>query len=272
MGILNVTPDSFSDGGRFYSLDRAMAHALRMLDAGADILDVGGESTRPGKRETVDERTELERVLPLVIDIHRQRPQAILSIDSYKAGVARLCLQAGAEIVNDISALQWDSHMPEVVAEAGCGAVLMHTRGRPEQWAGLPPLPDPTDLVKKELAYQAGVALKFSIAREQLVLDPGFGFGKRFEENYALLARLGELHELGLPVLVGASRKSFLGRTLADPAGVDAPVEDRLSGSLAAAVASVMAGAHIVRVHDVEETLAAVKIADALLAARQLPG
>jgi dihydropteroate synthase len=205
---------------------------------------------------------ELERVLPVLRGIRRERPDAVISVDTYRSGVARVALEEGAEIVNDVSGFQWDSNMAEVVAGNGCGAVLMHMRGRPETWRTLPPLPDPTDTVKKELAYYAGVALKFGVRREQLVLDPGFGFGKNFEENYPLLARLAELHELGFPLLSGTSRKSFVGRTLGE-----APPGQRLYGTLATVTASVQAGAHIVRVHDVMAAVEAVRVADALLAA-----
>ncbi|MBI2682349.1 MAG: dihydropteroate synthase [Acidobacteriales bacterium] len=262
MGVVNVTPDSFSDGGRYFSTDVAISHALEMLDEGADILDIGGESTRPGQKEPVTQAMELDRVLPVLRGILRLRPESVISVDTYKAGVARVALDEGAEIINDVSGFQWDSNMPEVVAETGCGVVLMHMRGRPETWRSLPPLPDPTDTVKKELAYYVGVALKFGVRREQIALDPGFGFGKNFDENYPLLARLAELHELGFPLLSGTSRKSFVGHTLGD-----APPEQRLYGTLATVTASVQAGAHIVRVHDVPAAVEAVKVADALLRA-----
>src|SRR5262249_48309578 len=173
---------------------------------------------------------------------------------------ARRAVEAGAEIVNDVSGFQWDTNMPEIVAEFRCGAVLMHMRGRPEAWRTLPSLPDPTETVKKELAYYANVALKFGVWKEQMVLDPGFGFGKNFEENYPLLARLDELHELGFPILSGTSRKSFIGRTLGD-----VPADQRLGGTMATVTASVLKGAHIVRVHDVKAAVEAVRVADAIL-------
>lgn len=260
MGVVNVTPDSFSDGGKFLDTEAAVTHALRLLDDGADILDIGGESTRPGKRQPLTDAEEQARVLPVVESILRHRPGTIISIDTYRSGTARKALEAGAELVNDVSGFQWDTNMPELVAEYRCGAVLMHMRGRPEQWRGLPPLPDPTDVVKKELAYYANVALKFGVWKEQMVLDPGFGFGKNFEENYPLLARLNELHELGFPILSGPSRKSFIGRTLGD-----APADQRLIGTMAAVTASVLKGAHIVRVHDVKEAVETIRVADEIL-------
>jgi len=233
---------------------------LRLLDEGADIVDIGGESTRPGKKELVNETEECARVLPVIEGVLQQRPGTIISIDTYRSGTARKALDSGAEIVNDISGFQWDTNMPEVAAEYRCGAVLMHMRGRPEQWRNLPPLPDPTDTVKKELAYYVNVALKFGVWKEQLVLDPGFGFGKNYEENYPLLARLNELHELGLPILSGTSRKSFIGKTL----GGAAP-DARVFGTMATVTASVLKGAHIVRVHDVKEAVETVRVADEIL-------
>ena len=260
MGVVNVTPDSFSDGGQFLTTSAAIDHALSLLDQGADIVDIGGESTRPGKKLPVDEAEECARVLPVIEGVLEQRPGSIISIDTYRSGTARKALESGAEIVNDVSGFQWDTNMPEVVAEYRCGAVLMHMRGRPEQWRTLPPLPDPTETVKKELAYYVNVALKFGVWKEQLVLDPGFGFGKNYEENYPLLARLHELHELGLPILSGTSRKSFIGKTLGGAA-----VDARVFGTMATVTASVLKGAHIVRVHDVREAVETVHVADAIL-------
>ena len=269
MGIVNVTPDSFSDGGEFISHDRAVLHALRLLEQGADILDIGGESTRPGKKDPVSEMVEMERVLPVIESLHRQKPEAVISVDTYRSTTAAAAIDAGAEIVNDVSGFQWDSNMADVIAGLGCGAVLMHMRGRPETWHSLPPLADPMETVKKELAYYAAVALKFGIPRESLVLDPGFGFGKSFEENYPLLARLEELQPLGFPLLAGASRKSFVGRMLArlDESGKlqDAPVDQRLYGSIAAAVIAAMHGAHILRVHDVQEPVEALRVVDTMM-------
>ncbi len=266
MGVLNVTPDSFSDGGLYLDRDRAVAHAIAMLDQGADILDVGGESTRPGSAERVSETEELRRVLPVIEGVLRQRPQAVISVDTYKASVARATVGAGAEIVNDVSAFRWDAEMARTVASLQCGAVLMHMRGRPEEWRQLPPGENLTGRVLRDLAHWAQEALDAGVERDRMVLDPGFGFGKNFEENYPLLARLQELHRLGFPLLAGTSRKSFLGRTLARE-GRDAPPDQRLAASLAAMTATVLHGAHIVRVHEVKPSVEAARVADAVLGA-----
>jgi dihydropteroate synthase len=267
MGILNVTPDSFSDGGNFLSRDHAVAHALKMLDEGADLLDVGGESTRPGTpvaESGIPAAEELSRIMPVIEVVLRERPDAILSVDTYKAAVARAAVNAGCEIVNDVSALRWDDQMAATVTELACGVVLMHTRGRPEEWRNLPASADIVAEVKKDLGDYANAALAHGIAKDRIMLDVGIGFGKKFDQNYPLLAGLDRLHELGFPLLVGTSRKSFIGRTLARD-GKDAPPDQRLYGSLAAATASVLKGAHIVRVHDVKAAVDAVKIADEIL-------
>jgi dihydropteroate synthase len=269
MGILNVTPDSFSDGGNFLSRDHAVAHALKMLDEGADLLDVGGESTRPGTpvaESGIPAAEELSRIMPVIEVVLRERPDAILSVDTYKAAVARAAVNAGCEIVNDVSALRWDDQMAATVAELACGVVLMHTRGRPEEWRNLPASADIVAEVKKDLADYANAALMHGIAKDRVMLDVGIGFGKKFDQNYPLLAGLDQLHELGFPLLVGTSRKSFIGRTLARD-GKDAPSDQRLYGSLAAATASILQGAHIVRVHDVSAAVDAVKITDEILRA-----
>ncbi|MGC2325016.1 MAG: dihydropteroate synthase [Terriglobales bacterium] len=269
MGVLNVTPDSFSDGGRFFEPRAAVERGLELLDAGADILDIGGESTRPGalagsNASMVSAEEELRRVIPVIEELLRRRPEAVISIDSYKAQVARVAVEAGAEIANDVSGLRWDAQMAATLAELKCGAVVMHMRGRPAEWRTLPPLGDPVGLVSRELRETADSALAAGIAREHIVLDPGFGFGKSFDENYPLLAHLDELHRLGFPLLAGVSRKSFIGRTLATN-GSDAPPQERLYGSLAAMTAAILQGSHIVRVHDVKSAVQAAKIADAVL-------
>lgn len=268
MGVVNLTPDSFSDGGAFPDADAAIAHALQLLNEGADILDLGGESTRPGARvreqATVSEEEELRRLLPVLEGILRERPGAVVSVDTYKSGTARRAIEAGAEIVNDVSGGRWDARMLETIAELRCGAVLMHMRGRPEQWRALPPLDDPVALVKSELAEIARTAEKAGIERARLVLDPGFGFGKRLDENYPLLARFGEFAELGYPLLAGTSRKRFIGHTLAC-GGEDRPATGRLFGTLATVTAAILAGAHIVRVHDVAAVKDAALVADQVL-------
>jgi dihydropteroate synthase len=270
MGVLNTTPDSFSDGGAFGTPAAGIEHALTMFAEGADIVDIGGESTRPGKHQPPGIREEIDRVIPVVEGILRHRPQAILSIDTYKAETAAAALSAGVEIVNDVSGFLWDKEMAQVCAAAGCGVVLMHTRGRPEDWKSLPPLPPQqvVPLVKQGLQERLQGALEAGIERERIVLDPGFGFGIVFEQNYSLLAGLSELTALGQPLLAGVSRKGFLGRTLSPLyKGGDAPVDRRGSASLAALTAAILAGAQLVRVHDVRPSREAAAIADAILAA-----
>jgi dihydropteroate synthase len=273
MGVLNVTPDSFSDGGAHYSTKehpkRAIEHGLRLLHEGADILDIGGESTRPGAKtgaHGVSEAEELRRVMPVIEGVLKQRPQAVISIDTYKAAVASAAVGAGAEIVNDVSAGRWDAAMLAAMAELKCGVVLMHMRDKPEEWRALPAIggDELLALVTRELGEWNASAVAAGVERERIVLDPGFGFGKNFEENYPLLARLGELHRLGFPLLAGTSRKGFIGRAVARD-GKDAPVEERLYGSLAAEVISILNGAHIVRVHDVKPAVEAARVADTML-------
>lgn len=282
MGVVNVTPDSFSDGGKFLDCDQAIAHAERLLEEGADILDIGGESTRPGAKVDVESSTtdkklgppnpahavtadeELKRVLPVITELKRGHPNAVLSVDTYKAAVARAAVAAGGEIVNDISGFRWDPQMPQTIADLKCGAVLMHTRGRPEEWRTLPPPGDIVLLVKRELKDWAEKAVLAGIRRERIVLDPGFGFGKRLDENYPLLSRFSELQGAGFPLLAGTSRKSFIGHTLAKD-GKDAPPEARLYGTLATQVALILKGAHILRTHDVTPAVEAAKIADMIV-------
>ncbi len=278
MGVINVTPDSFSDGGSFPAPEKAVEHALRLLDEGADLLDIGGESTRPGARVAsggttagtkpmVTEEEELLRIMPVLEGILRVRPQALLSVDTYKSAVARAAVEAGAEVVNDVSAFQWDSQMARTCAELQCGVVLMHTRGHPEEWRSLPPEGNLTSVVEHDLANRLQVAVEQGVLRSRIVLDPGFGFGKNFEQNYPLLAHLDQLHRLGFPLLVGTSRKSFVGRTLSKRTGREVPPSERLYGSIAAMVASILRGAHIVRVHDVKPAVEAAAVADEVLAA-----
>ena len=292
MGIINVTPDSFSDGGQFLDRDRAIEHAERLLQEGADLLDIGGESTRPGARvdaaaakpaeekksaagnlrsapsaASVSGEEELRRVLPVVAELKKRHPAVVLSIDTYKAAVARAAVGKGAEIVNDVSGFRWDPQMAKTVADLKCGAVLMHMRGRPEEWRTLPPPGDIVLLVKRELKEWAEKAVLAGVRRERIVLDPGFGFGKNFEENYPLLARFNELQVAGFPLLAGTSRKSFIGRTLGQD-GKDAPPEARLFGTLATQVALILKGAHIIRTHDVKAAVESARVADAILQAR----
>ena len=289
MGILNVTPDSFSDGGQFLDRDKALEHANRLLDEGADILDIGGESTRPGARvdvaplpadkkspnprlklappvPSVPAEEELKRVIPVIAELKKSHPKIVISVDTYKAAVARAAVGAGAEIVNDVSGFRWDPQMSKTIAELKCGAVLMHMRGRPEDWSSLPPVSEVVLLVKRELKEWAEKAVLAGVRRERIVLDPGFGFGKRFDENYPLLARFHELQTCGFPLLAGTSRKSFIGRTLARD-GKDLPPGERLIGTLATQVALILKGTHIIRTHEVKECVEAAKVSDAILKA-----
>jgi dihydropteroate synthase len=266
MGIVNVTPDSFSDGGEHSRVDAALAHGLKLLAEGADILDIGGESTRPGVRvgalnPSVSAEEELRRVLPVISGIKTRQPSAIVSVDTYKAAVARAAIDAGAEIVNDVSGFEWDPDMKKQVSALNCGAILVHTRGRPDEWASLPETPDLVVRLKRELRERAEGAKMAGVKRDRMVLDPGFGFGKRLEENYPLLRRFRELHELHFPLLAGVSRKSFIGRALARN-GKDAAPADRDFGSLGAEIALVLKGAHIIRTHNVRGCAEAVKLAD----------
>lgn len=269
MGILNVTPDSFSDGGLHFSPDVALRQALTLLDDGADILDIGGESTRPNATP-LSPRKEQQRVLPVIEAILKARPDTIVSIDTFHASTATLAVEAGAEIVNDVSGHTWDPTMSAACAGLRCGVVLMHTRGRPHEWATLPPLAPPAvlPLVLDGLRDSVLAVRTAGIPIENLILDPGFGFGKRGDENYTLHAVMPHLHQLGLPLLVGTSRKGFLGKTLAPfHGGKPAPMEARLHASTASNVAAILAGAHILRVHDVRPAAEAAAIADAILAA-----
>jgi dihydropteroate synthase len=281
MGIVNITPDSFSDGGRFLDPEAAVEHGLRLLDEGADLLDLGAESTRPGSSAVsafgpaLSTEEEQARLLPVMEGILRARPDAVISVDTYKAATARAALTAGAEIVNDVSGFGWDAEMARACAEEHCGVVLMHTRGRPEEWGLQPPMgPDELmAMVREGLAASLKKAVAAGIPLESIVLDPGYGFGKRFEENYFLLARQAELLELGRPLLAGVSRKSFLGRTLAPlHGGSDAPVEARETASVAAMTAAILKGASIVRVHAVQPAAEAVHIADAVVQCEQTLG
>jgi len=268
MGVVNVTPDSFSDGGKYIDGAKAVQHGERLFDEGATIIDVGGESTRPGS-EVVSEDEERRRVLPVIRDLKQRRPQAVISVDTYKASVARAAVEVGAEAVNDVSGFRWDAKMAKTLAELKVGAVLMHTRGRPEEWKALPPIGDAALMVKRDLRQWAETAMLAGIKRHHLVLDPGFGFGKRLEENYPLLAHFGDLQQMGFPLLAGVSRKSFIGRMLAGvnkDDGEDAEVSERLYGTLAAETALILKGAHIIRTHDVRSAVEAARVADAIVA------
>jgi dihydropteroate synthase len=261
MGILNVTPDSFSDGGRFFERTRAIEQAIRMIEEGADILDVGGESTRPGSA-VVDAEEEMRRVAP-VIEAIASKLSVPISVDTTKARVARVALEAGAEIVNDISGLRFDPALADEAAQAGAGLVLMHSRGTHESMHRLAPVADILGEVTESLRRSVAEAEQRGVAPQAIVLDPGIGFSKTPEQNVELLARLDALVEsfAQFPLLVGTSRKSFIGRLLDG-----APPGERLHGTMATVAASVLKGAHIVRVHDVRAAVETVRVADAIRA------
>ncbi|HTK33755.1 MAG TPA: dihydropteroate synthase [Caulobacteraceae bacterium] len=258
MGVVNLTPDSFSDGGRLPDLASGLAHARGLIAAGADILDIGGESTRPGA-EPVAETEELARTLPLIAAV-RAESAIPLSIDTFKPGVARAAVGAGAQIWNDVTALRGAPDSPDVAAELGCDVVLMHMQGEPRTMQASPAYDDVVAEVAEFLAARAEAAMAAGVAREKIWLDPGVGFGKSLVHNLAILAHLDRIVILGFPVLLGVSRKSFihkLDKTAADPA-------DRLGGSLAAALAGARAGVAALRVHDVRETVQALTVEAAI--------
>ena len=276
MGVVNITPDSFSDGGIFLDRDAAVRRGLELLEQGADVLDLGAESTRPGamvgvgSAARVSAEEEQGRLLPVIEGILKARPEAVISADTYKSATAKAAIAAGAQIVNDVSGFTWDAEMARVCAGAGCGVVLMHTRGRPDEWRGQEKLGADVliESVKAGLAESLRMAEQAGVTADSIVLDPGYGFGKKFDENYALLARQRELLDLGRPLLAGVSRKSFLGHTLAEFfGGKQAPVDARETASIAALVTAVLHGASLVRVHDVRPAVEAARIADAVLAA-----
>ncbi len=254
MGILNVTPDSFSDGGRFFDQTDAVLHAFQMAKDGADVIDVGGESTRPGA-ETVPMEEEIRRVVPVIRKI-RQKTSIPISIDTYKSEVAEEALAAGASIVNDISGLHFDQRMGEVIAAHGASVVLMHIKGTPKDMQANPEYRDVVREVYDCLAASVEAARKSGI--KQIMIDPGIGFGKTADHNLELINRLEEFRAIGVPILIGVSRKSFIGKIL------DTPLESRLEGTAAAVTASILRGANMVRVHDVREMRRVALVADAI--------
>ena len=259
MGILNVTPDSFSDGGNFFRLDDAVGQGIKMAEEGADIIDVGGESTRP-RSEPVAIEEELSRVIP-VIEALSKEIDIPVSIDTYKSEVAKKALDAGAEMINDISALRFDPKMKEVAAEYQVPIVLMHIQGTPKNMQENPYY---EDVIKEIIEYSKEsiqLAKDAGIKEENIIIDPGIGFGKRLEDNLNILKNLKKFSILNCPILIGPSRKSFIGRIL------DLPVEERLEGSLAALAVSIMNGANIARVHDVKESKRVAGLVDAVLKA-----
>ncbi|KAK7499886.1 hypothetical protein BaRGS_00008977 [Batillaria attramentaria] len=262
MGILNVTPDSFSDGGLYLDADKAVAHGLDMAAKGADIIDVGGESTRPGA-EPVEEEEEMRRVLPVIERLARGT-DALLSVDTNKATVARAALKAGASIVNDISGLGFDPRMAGVVAEEDAALVLMHIKGTPNDMNVCPTYDDVVQEVTQYFRERLSYAQAAGVDLDRVVLDPGIGFGKTTRHNYTLLRDLGRLAELGRPILLGTSRKRFIGEAIGNK-----PAEERVWGTAASVACGVFTGAHIVRVHDVPEMVDVVRVTEAVVSAAQ---
>jgi dihydropteroate synthase len=283
MGVVNVTPDSFSDGGLYFEPARAIEHGLRLAREGADWIDVGGESTRPGSKPVAAEE-QLRRVLPVIRGLRRRKPSLTISIDTTKADVAEEAVRAGAAIINDVSGLRFDPRIAEVARQYRTPLILMHMRGRPETMQRRPFARSIWRSVREGLERSIARALAAGVPRSQLIVDPGLGFGKTRRQNFELLAHLGRLARFGLPILVGASRKSFVQAVIAgeglQPRGAPRAVPWRIaaqrkaspedlvalrSGDAAAVAVSILAGAHIVRVHDVASVLPAVRLADALI-------
>ena len=258
MGVLNVTPDSFSDGGKYLEPDRAFARAIELEEQGADIIDIGAESTRPGA-ERVSEAEELRRLIPVLKRLHGKLAVPI-SVDTYKSAVAEKALEHGAEIINDPSGLTFDAQLARVAANHNAGLIINHMRGTPETWAKLPPLKDLIGAIRNDLDAAVHRAVRSGVDRTRIAIDPGLGFGKRREQNAEILARLDEFAALELAIMVGPSRKSFLPQT------AEAPADSLLQCATAAAVtAAILGGAHIVRVHDVAEMKPVVEVADQIL-------
>jgi len=262
MGVLNVTPDSFSDGGKFLNAKRATEHALAMQRDGADIIDIGAESTRPGA-EGISAAEELARLLP-VLEALRGKLKIPISVDTQKPAVAELAIGAGAAIVNDVSGLRHDPRLAQVVAKHRVPIILMHMRGTPRTMQKKPFARNVVKDVLNGLKKSIALARKAGVAGDRIILDPGIGFGKSFEQNYELLMKLPELAKLGYPLLVGTSRKGFLGKTL-ERNGKPASAEERIWGTAATVTASILGGAHLVRVHDVAEMAQVARVADCVL-------
>ena len=257
MGILNMTPDSFSDGGQFKSHDKAIDHALKMVEEGANIIDIGGESTRPGA-EAVQLEEELSRTIP-IIEAIRLKSDCLISIDTYKSKVAKAALDAGADMVNDISGLTFDHNMASLVAERNVPVIIMHIKGKPGDMQKNPNYDNLIKEIKAFFELQISIAKKAGIDSGNIILDPGIGFGKRLEDNFEIIRELGQISTMGYPVLLGPSRKSFIGFTL------DLPIEERIEGTLASITAGVINGARIVRVHDIRATRRTLTITEKIM-------
>jgi len=260
MGVLNITPDSFSDGGAYLDSEAAIARALQIEKDGADILDIGGESTRPGS-SPISSEEEIRRILP-VIEVLRGKLRIPMSVDTRRADVAEAALRAGAEILNDVSALRTDQRLAETARRARAPLILMHMRGTPQTMQRGPFARDVIRDVMAGLREAVALAKRAGLAKSRLLLDPGIGFGKKHEQNFEILAQLPELARLGCPIVIGTSRKAFLGKALAGPDGTNVPPGERLLGTAATVTAAILGGAHIVRVHDVAEMVQVVRVAD----------
>ena len=263
MGIINVTPDSFYDGGRYLDAEKAVEHGLRLAGEGADILDVGGESTRPGSDPTPAEE-ERRRVVPVVAGLRRQT-DCLISVDTSKLEVAEAALDAGADIINDINAFSLDPRLLVLTAQKDAGLIIMHMKGTPKTMQVHPHYENVVGEVRSFLADKIEIARAYGLNERNIIVDPGIGFGKRLEDNLALINELGALSGLGRPILLGVSRKSFIGKI------IDAPVQERLEGTIAASIVGIVRGAHILRVHDVKALQRAVRIAEAILGAAAAP-
>tara|TARA_B100000749_G_scaffold20653_1_gene15231 strand:- start:363 stop:1145 length:783 start_codon:yes stop_codon:yes gene_type:complete len=257
MGILNMTPDSFSDGEQFKSHDKAIDHALKMVEEGANIIDIGGESTRPGA-ESVQLEEELSRTIP-IIEAIRLKSDCLISIDTYKSKVAMAALDAGADMVNDISGLTFDHNMASLVAKRNVPVIIMHIKGKPGDMQKNPNYDNLIKEIKAFFEVQIAIAKRARIDSGNIILDPGIGFGKRLEDNFEIIRELGQISTMGYPVLLGPSRKSFIGFTL------DLPVEERIEGTLASITAGVINGARIVRVHDIRATRRTLTITEKIM-------
>ena len=257
MGILNVTPDSFSDGGKFKSHDQAIGHAVKMIKEGANIIDIGGESTRPGAK-AVQLEEELMRIIP-IIEAIRLKSDCLISIDTYKSKVAEAALDAGADMVNDISGLTFDHNMASLVAERNVPVIIMHIKGKPRDMQKNPNYDNLIKEIKVFFELQIAIAKRAGIDSGNIILDPGIGFGKRLEDNFEIIRELGQISTMGYPVLLGPSRKSFIGLTL------DLPIEERMEGTLASITAGVINGARIVRVHDIRATRRTLTVTEKIM-------
>ena len=259
MGILNITPDSFSDGGRYLNTSRAIDRAFEMVDNGADIIDIGGESTRPGS-DFISKDEELQRIVPVIQEIRNQDSEILISIDTYKSDVAEIAIDLGANIVNDISGLTFDQNMSTFLSGRDIPVIIMHIKGKPKTMQSNPIYDDLLNDINSFFKKQIIFAQSNGIVRDNIILDPGIGFGKTFNHNLTIINNLKDLCNLGHPIMVGTSRKAFIGDIL------DAPPSERVEGTIASVVASVINGANIVRVHDVKEIKKAIMVTEKILA------